>query len=105
MHGIFLKLYVAQTAKHGKALLYEWLLGEARAIGIPGGSAFRSVASYGRHGHMHEEHFFELAGTLPMTVEFFAESALIDRLLERLREENIPLFYIRLPVEGGMSAT
>lgn len=105
MQGIFLKLYVAQTAKHGKKLLYEWLLEEARDIGIPGGSAFRSVASYGRHGHMHEEHFFELAGTLPMTVEFFAESARIDRLLERLREENVSLFYIKLPVEGGMTSS
>lgn len=103
MHGSFLKLYVAQTAKHDGKLLYEWVLETARNIGIPGGSAFRSVAGYGRHGRLHEEHFFELAGDLPMTVEFCAEAALLDRLLETLQQENISLFYIRLPVEGGMT--
>ena len=105
MHGIFLKLYVSQTAKHGGKLLYEWLLEEARALGVPGGSAFRSVAGYGRHGRLHEEHFFELAGDLPMTVEFFADETLIGSLLERLRVEKISLFYVKLPVEGGTTAS
>ena len=105
MQGVFLKLYLSQTAKHGSKLLYEWLLEEARAIGVPGGSAFRSVAGYGRHGRMHEEHFFELAGDLPMTVEFFAGESLLDNLLERLRAENISLFYIKLPVQGGTTAS
>lgn len=104
MNGVFLKLYVPQTAKHDGKLLYEWLLEGARSVGIPGGSAFRAVAGYGRHGRLHEEHFFELAGDLPMTVEFFADAALIDQLLARLQAEKISLFYIRLPAEGGVTA-
>lgn len=101
MQGIFLKLYVPQTAKHGGKLLYEWLLQEAHRIGISGGSVFRAIAGYGRHGRLHEEHFFELAGDLPVTVEFFADDAAIDNLLALLRSEQISLFYIKLPVEGG----
>ena len=101
MQGAFLKLYVPQTAKHGGKLLYEWLLQEAHRIGIPGGSVFRAIAGYGRHGRLHEEHFFELAGDLPVTVEFFADDAAIDNLLALLRSEQISLFYIKLPVEGG----
>ncbi len=103
MQGIFLKLYVPQTAKHGGKLLYEWLLQEAHRAGIPGGSVFRAVAGYGRHGRLHEEHFFELAGDLPVTVEFFAPEAVIDKLLALLRSEQISLFYIKLPVEGGVT--
>ena len=79
--GVFFKLYVPQTAKHHGKLLYEWLLEEAHRIGIPGGSVFRTIAGYGRHGRMHEEHFFEMAGDLPVTVEFFAEGAAINSLL------------------------
>ncbi|MFT3790053.1 MAG: DUF190 domain-containing protein [Rudaea sp.] len=43
-------------------LLYEWLLERARKLGIHGGSAFRAIAGYGRHGRLHEQQFFELAG-------------------------------------------
>lgn len=104
MQGHVLKLYVAQNAKHGGKLLYEWLLEEARAFGIPGGSVFRAIAGYGRHGKLHEEHFFELAGDQPVMVEFFAEEAAITRLLERLQAENISLFYVRLPAVAGLTA-
>lgn len=104
MIGNFLKLYVPQTAKHDGKMLSEWLLEEARSLGIPGGSAFRAVAGYGRHGRLHEEHFFELAGDLPMTVEFFAEEAAIDMLLARLQEQKISLFYVRFKAEAGITA-
>lgn len=101
MSGHFLKLYVSQNARHGGKLLYEWLLEEARALGIPGGSVFRAVAGYGRHGKLHEEHFFELAGDQPMMVEFLAEESAITSLLARLQAENVSLFYVRFPVVSG----
>ena len=104
MTGDLIKLYLAQTAKHDGKLLYEWLLEEAKKLGIPGGSAFRAVAGYGRHGRIHEEHFFELAGDQPVMLEFFAEAAAIDRLLAKLGEEGISLFYVRLPGAAGITA-
>lgn len=105
MTGSFLKLYVAESAKHGGKPLYEWLLQAARAEGLQGGSVFRAMASFGRHGKMHEEHFFELAGDASMVVEFFAEDAAIDRLLSRLQIEQLALFYVRYPAEGGSTAS
>ena len=98
-----LKLYLPQTAKHGGRLLHEWVLEEAQRIGIPGGSVFRAVAGYGRHGRLHEEHFFELAGDLPMMVEFVGEAGMLDTLLQRLAGERLSVFYIRLPVESGQT--
>ena len=54
MKNIYLKFYVAEKQRHNGALLYEWLLEEAKKMGAPGGSAFRSIAGFGRHGRMHE---------------------------------------------------
>ena len=104
MIGDLLKFYLAQTAKHDGKLLYEWLLEEARKLGIPGGSASRAVAGYGRHGRIHEEHFFELAGDQPVMLEFFAEAAAIDRLLARMSEEGVSLFYVRLSGVAGVTS-
>ncbi len=54
MKGTHMRLYTYENRKiHGK-LAYEWLLEQARGIGIAGGSAFRALAGYGRHGELHE---------------------------------------------------
>jgi len=78
MQGIYLKFYVQENRRHHGILAYEWLLEEARKLGIHGGSAFRAIAGFGRHGKLHEEHFFELAG------------------------EKLRLFYIKVPLEMGV---
>lgn len=105
MQGIYLKLYVPEQLRlHGK-LLYEWILQQAEAIGISGGSAVRAMAGFGRHGRLHEQHFFELAGELPIIMEFFASEAAIDQLLAMLTTENCALFYVKLPAKAGQTGT
>ena len=99
MNGIHLRFYTYEGRKHGGALVYEWLLEHARQLGIHGGSAFRAIAGYGRHGRLHEQHFFELAGDVPVLVEFIVSAAEADQLIASLRAENLHLFYARLPVE------
>lgn len=99
---VFLKFYVNEKQRHNSALLYEWLLEEAKKQGVPGGSAFRAVAGFGRHGRMHEETFFELAGELPVQIEFILESALADQFLESLRSHKLNLFFVRYAVESGV---
>jgi PII-like signaling protein len=102
MKGTYLRFYLHEGQKHGGILLYEWLLETARKAGIPGGSAFRAMAGYGRHGVLHEQHFFELAGELPVEVEFLLPDEQAERLLETLRRENVTLFYSRSSAEFGV---
>ena len=101
MQSVYLKFYVSEGQRRDGVLLYEWLLEEAKKLGAPGGSVFRAVAGFGRHGHMHEETFFELAGELPVLVEFVLDAALADKLLEALRARKLNLFYLRQAVEAG----
>ena len=99
MKGIHLRFYTYENRRHGGALVYEWLLEFAKKRGIHGGSAFRAIAGYGRHGHLHEQHFFELAGDVPVLVEFITAEADADSLIEALRKESVHLFYARLATE------
>jgi uncharacterized protein len=55
MNGTLLRLNVHENRRHHRVLLYDWLLGEARGLGIRGGSAFRAIAGFGRNGVLHEE--------------------------------------------------
>ena len=100
--GIYLKFYLPESRRHHGRLAYEWLLEEAKKLGLPGGSAFRAVAGYGRHGRLHEERFFELAGELPMEVGFALDEADARTLLAHLAGERLELFYVELPMRMGV---
>jgi len=99
MKATVLRLYMHESRRFHGMLLYEWLLEHARKLGIHGGSAFRAVAGYGRHGVMHEQQFFELAGELPVVTEFIISEADAERILALVRKENIDLVYVHWPVE------
>lgn len=99
--GVYLRFFVHENRRHGGMLLYDWLLAEAKKLGLPGGTAFRSIAGYGRHGVTHEAHFLELAGQETVRVDFVVTRDLADRMIERVRTENLQLFYAILPAEFG----
>lgn len=102
MQGVYLKFYVQENRRHHGILAYEWLLEEARKLGVHGGSAFRAIAGYGRHGRLHEEHFFELAGDLSVEVGFVLTEEEAQKLLAHLADEQLKLFYIKVPLEMGV---
>jgi uncharacterized protein len=104
MSGTLLRFYVHENRKHHHLALYEWLLDQAKAQGIRGGSAFRAIAGFGRHGILHEEHFFELAADLTIEVEFVVTDEEAERLLGLLRREQVSVFYARIPAEFGAIA-
>jgi PII-like signaling protein len=101
MNGFLLRFYTHENRKHRHRLLYEWLLEEARAMGIRGGSAFRAIAGFGRHGVLHEQHFFELAGDLTVEVEFMVSDEEAQRLIGRVKEEKVDIVYARIAAEFG----
>lgn len=102
--GTHLRIYTYESRKIHGELQYEWLLEQARVLGIHGGSAFRAIAGYGRHGHLHEQAFFELAGEQPVLVEFIASEDECRALLDRIRQESLALFYATTPIEYGSTA-
>lgn len=93
--------YVGEKQHHAGMPLYEWLLEEARALGIHGGSAFRAIAGFGRHGRLHEDTFFELAGELAVKVEFILDDAITEQILQRVSAQNLTIFYVRTVVQSG----
>lgn len=96
------RFYLHEGRRHEHGLLRDWLFEAARAAGIPGGTAFRAAAGFGRHG-LHEDHFFELAGELPEAVEFFAPADRVDVLLAGVSAAGLKLLYITYTVDVGVT--
>jgi len=103
MNTVCLQVFVSEAGRHHGKLTYEWLLDAAQGLGIHGGSAFLAVAGFGRHGR-HDASFFELAGDLPVVVEFFVDAEMADRLLKAIAEAGLQLVYAKLPAEIGVTA-
>ncbi len=102
LQGVNLRFYMHNNAKHHGKLLYEWLLEQARDQGLAGGSAFRAIAGFGRHGVLHEEAFFDLAGDLPVRVEFVLREQEAEQLLDAVRHAGVSLVYTQSPVDIGV---
>lgn len=102
MNSVCLQVFVTESSRHHGKLTYEWLLDSAQGLGIAGGSAFLALAGFGRHGR-HDAGFFELAGELPVVVEFFVEPAMADQLLKMIAEAGLQLVYTKLPAEMGIT--
>lgn len=103
MQGQFCRFYVRENDRHHGQLLWEWLLEQANRLGIRGGSAFKAMAGFGSHHVLHEERFFELAGSLAVEVEFIVTDKEADMLLALLRREQVNAFYALIPARFGVT--
>src|SRR6202035_3356262 len=102
MNGSFLRFYVHEGDRCHHQLVWEWLLQQANKLGIRGGSAFKAMAGFGRHHVLHEAHFFELAGSLAVEIEFIVTESEAKALLALIHQEKIRLFYAHIPARFGV---
>ena len=103
MKGVSLSFFIHESEKHEGMLLYEWLLKMDKKSGISGGSVFKTISSFGHHGKIHEEHFFELSSNGSLQVLFILPDEKVEPLLARIQAEKLVLFYVLTPVTFGVT--
>jgi PII-like signaling protein len=102
MDGSLIRFYVHENDRVQGQVAWEWLLQQANGLGIRGGSAFRAIAGFGRHHVLHEERFFELAGTISVEVEFIVTDDEARQLLDVVTRAGLRVFYARTPAHFGV---
>lgn len=102
MHGFQLTFFTQQDRRHGSQPLAHWLLEEARALGISGATMIPAAEGFGHGGKIRSVHFFELTEQpIELTMAVTGEEA--DRLFARLQEAKVNIFYVKTPIEFGMT--
>jgi PII-like signaling protein len=102
MQGFQITFFTQQDRKHGHQPLGEWLLQEARKLGVGGGTLTAASEGFGHDRKLHSAHFFELADQpIEVTLAVSAEDA--QRLFQRLRDEGVKVFYVKAPIEFGVT--
>jgi PII-like signaling protein len=102
MHGYQLTFFTQQDRKHHGLSLAQWLLEEARNIGISGATLITAAEGFGHDRKIRSTHFFELADQ-PIEITMAVNAADAERLFNRLQEEEINIFYVKAPIEFGMT--
>jgi len=100
MQGFQLTFYTAQNRHHEQRPIHDWLLDEARKLGIKGATIIPASQGYGHDGVLHAAHFFELADQ-PVQVIMIVQSSEADQLFALLAQHALSLFYVKTPVEFG----
>lgn len=102
MDGFQLTFFTQQDRRHGSQPLAHWLLEEARALGIRGATMIPAAEGFGHGGKIRSVHFFELTEQpIELTMAVTGEEA--DRIFARLDKEQINIFYVKIPIEFGMT--
>jgi len=102
MQGYQLTFFTQQDRRHGSLPLGEWLVEEARRLGVAGATLTAATEGFGHHHKIHAARFFELVDQ-PIEVKMALSEADVERLFRRLREEKISVFYVKTPIEYGMT--
>ena len=102
MQGFQMTFFTQQDRRHRGLPLGEWLVQEARKMGVARATMIAAAEGYGRDRKLHSAHFFELADQ-PIEVIMALSEDDVDRIFERLAEEKINIFYVKEPIEFGMT--
>ncbi len=101
MNGYQITFFTHQDRRHKGKPMGEWLLGLVGELGLRGASLHSGGESFSRGGRVHSAHFFELSDQ-PIEVLVAVTSEQSTRLFDRLRAENVHLFYVKTAVEFGV---
>jgi PII-like signaling protein len=78
----------------------EWLMQQAKSLGISGVTTFAGVESFGSHGRRHSARFFELADQ-PIEIMMAVSQEQATNLFNKINATDTRLFYIKTPIEYG----
>lgn len=101
MNGYQITFFTHQDKRHKGKPIGDWLVHLAREMGLRGATLLAGGEGFGHHRRIHSAHFFELADQ-PVEVMIAVTTEESERLFEKLKAEDVHLFYVKTPVEFGV---
>ncbi len=102
MNGYQLTFFTQQDRKHDHMPLGEWLVQAAQKLGIGGATLIVAAEGFGHDRKLHSAHFFELTDQ-PIEVTMAVNEQEVNRIFSLLKNEGVKVFYVKTPIEFGMT--
>ena len=102
MQGYLIAFFTQADRRHRGHPIAEWLLTLAKEHKLPGATQLAAVQGFGHTGHLHSAHFFELTDE-PQQIVIIATPEQADQLLACIAAEGEKIFYMKTPVDYGIT--
>ena len=102
MKGYQLTFFTQQDRKHNHIPLGEWLVQAVQNLGISGATLIAATEGFGHDRKLHSAHFFDLTDQ-PIEVTMAVTEQEAERIFVHLKQEGINVFYVKTPVEFGLT--
>ena len=79
--GHLLRIFIGESDRHEGRPLYEWIVLEARRLGMAGATVLRGLEGYGAHSRLHTAKVMRLSSDLPIVVEIVDTHEKIESLI------------------------
>ena len=79
--GHLLRIFIGESDRHEGKPLYEWIVLEARRLGMAGATVLRGLEGYGAHSRLHTAKVLRLSSDLPIVVEIVDTRDKIESLV------------------------
>jgi PII-like signaling protein len=101
MNGYQLTFYTERNRRHRHQEVCDWLLAEARRLGVKGATVIDCAEGTGHAGAHHAAHGFRVADQ-PVQIVLAVTADEAGRLLALVAAEGVHAFYTKVPVEFGV---
>jgi len=101
MIGYQLSFFTNQDHRHHGKPVAEWIIEQARSLGIRGATLVNATEGFGQHRRIHSAHFFDLSDQ-PQEIILAVTTEEADNLFQRINDESIKVFYTKTKIEFGV---
>ena len=83
-HGELVRIFIGESDRHEGMPLYEWIVRQARQMGMAGVTVVRGIEGFGAHSRMHKAKILALSQDLPMVIELVDTPQKVSQFVEAI---------------------
>jgi PII-like signaling protein len=102
VQGYQLTFFTQQDRTHNQQWIGDWLIEEARRMNIEGATLFSATEGFGRERKLHLVGIYDISDQ-PVVVTMAVCETSAELFLDHLKQECVNIFYIKTPIEFGMT--
>lgn len=103
MKGYFVVFFTQQNRKHEGVPVANWILDEAKRLGVRGATLFSGKEGFGHDGRFHTDNYFDLEDA-PVQVALALSSEECSELMGCIEDKKLRVFYTKSEVEFGFTS-
>ncbi|WP_415714006.1 DUF190 domain-containing protein [Maridesulfovibrio sp.] len=103
MQGYLITFFTQLNREQDGMPIADWLIEEARKIGVRGATLFNGKEGFGHDGRFHSGSYFDFEDP-PQLVTMALSEDECDKLMPRLKESGQRIFYTKSKADFGFTA-